>query len=607
MIVVFDLEQFKNFHSCFAVNKDTGEEFYFELSPYRDDRISYFEWLKTIKGMIGFNNLSYDYPLLDFFIRNNDIETQKLIKLMYIEGQRIINNDYSEIKKPLIRQLDLYRICHFDNKAKITSLKDIQFALKWYKIQDLPFKFNSILSKDECAEVEKYNRNDTLSTLAFYRELADKIELRKQLSKEYNIDCLNWNDSKIGEQILINDVAKSLKVHPSRFKSFYKGEKININECFVEYNIINEEIQKQKDRFATKSLTNEEFKGNISDRVVIDGFPFDFGAGGIHGCKQSQYVAADDKYDIYSSDVSSYYPNLAIVFAFFIKQFGKHFLKVLKDLYEKKQWAKKHGFKTTLAAVKLALVSIFGKSNDKWSKLFDPTYFLKTTINGQLLLADLHASLIKQGFKPLLLNTDGVEFLVPKSQKHIYLNICQDWMNKTNLVLEHDQYSKLAIMNVNNYIGQFTNGKIKKKGLFETEKDWHKDHSFKIVSLALEKYFINGIRPEEFIKNHDNIFDFCGRVKSNAGYQIEYHIIIDNELNIENLQKTNRVFLSTTGGYLYKTKDDRKNGVFVQQKVTLFNDYYELPFDQYNVNYKWYIREVYKIIDEIEPKQLTLF
>lgn len=606
MIVVYDLEQFANFHSCYAKDINTGEEFYFELSPYRDDRSEYFNWLTKVKGMVGFNNLNYDYPLLYFFICN--VKKIKpldvLIKEMYRESSRIINNKFAQVSNELIKQCDLFAICHFNNDAKRTSLKDLQIAMNWPNVQDLPYRHDSNITEEQAKEIKKYNRNDVLSTYEFYKKIHGKIELRKELSKEYNIDALNWDDSKIGEQILIKEVCKKKNVQPWEIKSTYSGETIAVKDCYVNYEIQNKETQEQKDYFSKLRLTNEEFKGQIITRKVIKEFPFDFGAGGIHGCVSSQYVIPKEDEMIKSSDVSSYYPNLAIVFKFYMRHIGEEYIDVVKELYEKKQTAKKFGLKTTLAAVKLALVSIFGKSNDRWSRLFDPKYFLTTTINGQLLLADLHLSLIKEGFIPLLLNTDGVEFLIKRKDEKKYEEICSNWEKKTNLVLEHNEYKRLAILNVNNYIGEFTSGEIKRKGVFEIDKDWHKDPSFRVIRLALEEYFIRNVSPKDFIPNHKEIYDFCGRVKSNSGYSTEFHFLDKDTLKIDYLQKTNRVFISNSGGYIYKTKDFRRNAVYKGQKVKIFNNFYE---GEYDINYNWYIKETQKIIDEVEPKQLTLF
>ncbi|MEX0598644.1 MAG: hypothetical protein WD512_19330, partial [Candidatus Paceibacterota bacterium] len=85
----------------------------------------------------------------------------------------------------------------------------------------------------------------------------------------------------------------------------------------------------------------------------------------------------------------------------------------------------------------------------------------------------------------------------------------------------------------------------------------------------------------------------------------DYHYLKDGKEQIHHLQKTNRVFISNKGGHLYKKKDNRVNGVYVGNKVTVFNRYIEA--NNYNINYHWYINETNKIIDILEPKQLTLF
>lgn len=227
-----------------------------------------------------------------------------------------------------------------------------------------------------------------------------------------------------------------------------------------------------------------------------------------------------------------------------------------------------------------------------------------TTINGQIQLSDLSITLQKAGFEAIMVNTDGFEFVVHKDRVDEYKAICDQWMKETKLILEHDQYQTLAIRDVNNYVAQTVSGKIKHKGAFEIDKDWHKDPSFKIIPIALEQYFIYDKPVAETVKNHNNIFDFCGRVKSNSGYKIKYHYLDGSQEKTDQLQKTNRVYLSNKGGYLYKSKGDRSYAIYKGQKVTIFNQFKEK--ENYDINYNWYISEVNKIIDILEPKQSTL-
>ena len=90
-----------------------------------------------------------------------------------------------------------------------------------------------------------------------------------------------------------------------------------------------------------------------------------------------------------------------------------------------------------------------------------------------------------------------------------------------NLELEDSHYNKLISRDVNNYIAVYTNGKVKYKGAFEIDKkmkdelQYHKDHSKRIVSLAVSLYFTDGIPVKNTILNHFNHGDYYnGKVKN---------------------------------------------------------------------------------------------
>lgn len=604
MIAVYDLEQFQNFHSCFAVDVNSRQEFYFEISDFRDDRYEYYEWLKQLHGMIGFNCLNYDYPLLEWFIKLKNEPASELCRKLFPIGQKLISNRNNYRKRILIPQCDLFKIMHFDNLAKITSLKDLQVAMKWHNVQDLPFRFDHRISKDEAEEVKFYNRNDTLSTLEFYLKIKDKINLRNTLQDRYGIPCLNYNDPKIGEEILLKLVSEKKGVNPYWLRNQRtERDRIVVKECLLPYEYATDEVKEVRSYFEDLIIT--ETKGAIKKSIIHDGLKYDFGTGGIHGCKPAGIWESDDEYVLMDSDVESYYPRLAIQYGFYPMHLGPEYIEVYDRIFQDRKKGKKEGDVAADKGLKLGLNGAYGKSNDKYSFLYDPKYTMTTTINGQLMLTDLAIELQKEGYEIIFINTDGFMFKIPISEAERYSEICNNWMKKTKLNLEHEICEKIAIRDVNNYTAKFANGEIKEKGAFEVDKDWHKDPSFRIVPLAIKKYVFDGIRPEEFIPKHDDIFDFCGRVKSNSGYEIRLHELDGGSEKITKLQKTNRVYVSNKGGSLYKVKGDRVSAVYKGQKVTLFNQFFESG--NYDINYQWYIRETRKIIDVLEPKQLTLF
>lgn len=187
-------------------------------------------------------------------------------------------------------------------------------------------------------------------------------------------------------------------------------------------------------------------------------------------------------------------------------------------------------------------------------------------------------------------------------------------MVETGLDYEWVTYDRMVIRDVNNYSAKFTDSDyIKHKGAFEIDKDLHKDPSMRIVPIALEKYFFEGVPVEETIKNHRNIFDFCLRLKTNRKSIPHFYWldIEENRIYNKKLQRTNRYFISNRGGQLRKLFTKGTQTILHKNyRVTLFNDYYEVDnWLDYDIDYSFYITEANKIIDIVEYDKLnpTLF
>ena len=149
---------------------------------------------------------------------------------------------------------------------------------------------------------------------------------------------------------------------------------------------------------------------------------------------------------------------------------------------------------------------------------------MQITINGQLTLMMLYEMLAERipNCVPLMQNTDGLEMTIPEEYKDKYLEICAEWETITNLKLEHDQYSKLILADVNNYIAINMEGKTKCKGRFEFENlALHKNKSNLIIPKALYNYFVKDIPPERTLTENRNIYDYCSGIKSKGDW--EFH------------------------------------------------------------------------------------
>ena len=195
-----------------------------------------------------------------------------------------------------------------------------------------------------------------------------------------------------------------------------------------------------------------------------------------------------------------------------------------------------------------------------------------------------------------------------------YQEILDMVCNKFKLDLEHEMYSKIIYKNVNNYIAITQNNKIKRKGLFlldfneEGKRETPLGNSCDeyVINKSLNAYYTKDISPREFIANPDkydlHIYDYCKSNKIGKDFTV-YH-------NGQIQQQLNRYYFSKNGAYLFKQKfgQGTMQHVNVGQPVTLFNNYVNKSWEDYNVDYNYYISATQKIIDEIANfNQLKLF
>ena len=314
---------------------------------------------------------------------------------------------------------------------------------------------------------------------------------------------------------------------------------------------------------------------------LVDGFRFDFGAGGIHGSISKEVMGTTKGWILKDSDVSSYYPNLAIKNRFYPLHLGEAFCDAYLDVYEqRKQYPKKTAENNML---KLALNGVYGKSNDKHSPFYDPQYTMSITINGQLLLSMLAEQLMKiPELKMVQINTDGLTYLYPEQYDAHVSSIHAWWESLTQLELEHVNYSRMAVRDCNSYSavtqpyrgkdGKLVPPKVKRIGAYayiRAEEDsgtrelpWHKDHGAIVVAKAAEAALVRGENIESFIRRHLIVcpLDFMLRTKINRKDKLILETPVmwgDTVVTTKttDMQRVTRYYVSKDGGYLIKLMD----------------------------------------------------
>lgn len=696
---IWDLETYPNCFTFAAVYANGNGMRAFEISDRRNDIEEMLEFLRKVKAggyrLVGFNSLGFDYPILHHILQKarKVHGTEKTLKITAKElfdlAQKVIDSNKdnkfgSNIKEKdiIIPQVDLYKVHHFDNKARSTSLKMLEYNMRSKDIEDLPYPVGKLLTDEEKDNLIKYNKHDVSETLKFYWYSYENLKLRAELTEQFGFDCTNFNDTKIGKELFIRTLEKEApgccyqKTQYGREVRQTKRDKIVINDCLFPYikfdrpefqavhkwfqnqvitetkgvfsdllehqlgNVANyaemivkkkklsdpvdkknkkyvpdeSVIQEMKKLYPMGWLEEKELKSpkgaksyywcwNVAEtlNVMINGFRYDYGVGGIHGAIQGTIYSSESR-KIRTLDVKSYYPNMAIANEIYPKHLGKTFCKVYADLYE--QRSKQPKGSAANAALKLALNGVYGDSNNEFSPLLDPAYTMSITIGGQLSLCMLMEKLIDNcNARIIMCNTDGFEYVIDSDMFEEADKWVKWWEDITKLEMEGDTYSKMFIRDVNNYISITESGKVKLKGAYEfmdfDKLGWHKNHSAMVIPMAVKAHLVDDIDYEEFIRLHENKFDFMLRTKVPRSSKL---VIVQDG---EDLPQQNicRYYPVKEGGKLIKIMpplvqggENRRLGIDTEWNVKTCNNINDFSWD---VDYKYYIDQAAKLIDAV--------
>ena len=199
---------------------------------------------------------------------------------------------------------------------------------------------------------------------------------------------------------------------------------------------------------------------------------------------------------------------------------------------------------------------------------------------------------------------DGVLYLAKKDKTTEVQGIKEWWQNLTQLTLEDEIFISFYQYAINDYFGVLDNGKIKQKGMFLTKVELGKGLTSKIIPKAVMAYFTENKDVLEYVYNCTDIRDFLMGEKTGKQWNVEWYD--------KPQQRTNRYYASTNGAYLWKWKynaDGTKQyqNMLVASGVTILNKLDDKPIEERKINYRYYIGEIMKIINELKPKQLSLF
>ena len=650
-VLIYDIETMQELFLIGIYNPETKKYQEFEVSKDKNQLDAFIRFTEIYRDVywVGYNNLRFDSQVVEWIIRNHEqwhelSSLELCAKIAQKAGDVIHDANYDvfpEYREEWLslKQIDIFKINHYDNKNRMVSLKRLEFEMDLEDIEEMPIHHSKTnMTSEEIQLTKDYCRNDVMATFEFYKITTgdtehplykgnNQIDLRQDIFEEFGIPCLNYSDSKIGDEMIKKFYCQEKGIQPTDIikKGTFRKE-VPVKDCIAHYvTFQTPELQEFYTRVRKLKLgLQDDFKEEIHfyDNV------YSFMKGGLHTENKPKIFEADEDHLIIDWDVSSYYPAIIINNGKYPAHLGKEFLRGYKHMFEKRLELKPQAKKDKkiagiVGALKLAVNSVYGKSSDMQSWIYDRQLTMFTTITGELSLMMLIEAYEMQGLHVISANTDGVTIMIHKDDVQKMHDINKWWMDLTQYELERTDYSKIIFSTVNDYLAIKTDGEIKKKGDFLTDFELHKNKSGRVVSIALEHYYVNDIPVETTIKNHSNIFDFAIRQKASKNFHYEGHNKTSGHKNVYN--KLIRYYVSNTGEKLLKIKNEdcETNAAAVSQveagewMCTVCN-HLTKDHDMSNINYDYYIEKANRIVSKIQlegkkrkvvviPNQMSLF
>lgn len=477
---------------------------------------------------VGYNNKGYDNYILKGVLNHYVPEDIKAINDWIIKDklpgwQYPYDQPFIAIPPTCDISLDI---------VPMRSLKECEGNM-CMDIQESTIDFNidHPWTKEEFEQMVYYCKHDVDATERLIDERIDYLEAKVTLAEMCGYDI---------EKALYKTNGQMVAISLGAEKQEWDDESDYEYPESVDFDLVPEEVIEFFNRFK-ETGTKEEFN------YTLAGCPHKYGLGGIHGALPCYFEESTEDRIIVIRDVKSYYPTLLIYYGYLSRNVKEP--KIYVGYYTDRLHFKEIGDKKKAGALKLPLNTAYGVSLQEFNDMFDPLKGRSTCITGQVLLTQLAVELDQKvdDFRLIQSNTDGIIYSLPISEKAKADDIVNRWSERTHLEMEEDIITKIIQKDVNNYIVQFDNGKIKNKGGYVSNypKGSYDSNSLTIVHEAIVRYFIENKPVEDTINACNDPFRFQLIAKTGSTYDYTVHYVDGEEIKV---QKVNR---------LYAVKDER--------------------------------------------------
>ena len=128
-----------------------------------------------------------------------------------------------------------------------------------------------------------------------------------------------------------------------------------------------------------------------------------------------------------------------------------------------------------------------------------------------------------------------------------------------------------------------------------------KGYDAPVVAVAVFEYLVNNVPVMTTLRNHKDILDFCKTQNVGRQFEVVYDICEKGKITHIHSQRHVRFYVSTKGVIIQKENktSGAKSKLAGGNSVCILNSLNDLPIEERNIDYSYYYKECYKIIDPI--------
>lgn len=462
-----------------------------------------------------------------------------------------------------------------------------------------------------------YNRNDVFLVCEIVRQKPDEVKLRYSITKAFKTNVMCSARANIADKLTVKFYSDMSGLHKDQFIKM-RTQRTRLSFDKIIFSHIKFKTKQLQDLLEDmkKIYIYHTNKDSFSREVEFYGTTYTLATGGIHSVDRPAIYESDENYVYLHHDYTSYYPSIMISYKIAPKHLNQSsFTKMMSYLKDTRVKCKHGGDvnvidgvpnKIAAEALKIVINSIYGKLGSELFFLYDRFAQMQVTINGQLMTMTLIEELELNGIHVISANTDGIVIKLPRDKFDLYKKITKEWNEYNKMDADFEEYEKIVTRDVNNYFDIQTNGDVEFKGALDPKqyiKDLKKGYDMPIVAEAVYQYFVNNVPVMETLRNHKNILDFCKTQNIGKQFNVMYYTIENGQQVKHYSQRHVRFYVSTKGIILQKeNKSDEgiKSKLASGLPVQVLNSLDDAPIETRNIDYGYYYRECYKIIDPIK-------